>query len=140
MYRPGGCAIMAKKIKHFVECPECKTVQMAVADKIVSSARVPMLFGHCKGCGFMLQGKAHQQYLSVPVDITVPDVQAEPLIEESEEFDPSEINHPAVMQKEEPAASAEQSRGGFGKLLMVLGFTAAACGLGGVALKMLAPR
>jgi nicotinamidase-related amidase len=113
---------MAKQIKHYVQCPKCESDQMAVADKVVGSNRVPMLFGHCKSCSKMLQGKQHQEYLAVPLVAEI--VKDEPVAEVVEDFEPSEINHPvATVEEPKPAPSTEQ-KSGFRKVLKGLGITA----------------
>ncbi len=115
---------MAKQIKHYVQCPKCESDQMAVADKVVGSNRVPMVFGHCKNksCGAMLQGKKHQEYLLSPGVAEI--VEKEPVAEVVEDFEPSEINHPVATVEESKSAPSTEQKSGFRKVLKGLGITA----------------
>lgn len=85
---------MAAQVLHFVKCPECEADQMAVAKKVVGKNRVVMLFGHCKDCGKMLQGKGHQDYLksAESVEQVAAPVAVIPMKKEragAEDFDPA---------------------------------------------------
>lgn len=133
---------MAAQVLHYVNCPKCEADQMAVAKKVVGKNRVAMLFGHCKGCGKMLQGKGHQEYLkasAVVAPVVVSVAAPAPVVSEpagAEDFDPAKhlqesegLEDQIVIDTDKPA----RKKGGFLKVLGVVVFVGVAT-VGGVAM------
>lgn len=118
----------------YVPCPKCGE-EMEVKATRKGSNRTPKKLGYCQHCRNMMQGNAHQDYLSSYAEQAahapaVPVVEkVEPVAKGGEDWTPEKTPEP--VQQREPVSTPKKGKAGV-FVLVALGVGLSLLGLGAV--------